>query len=117
MSIQGTLLNSAYTVGGGEVDIVNTPIAPAKATYTYYVNAENMVLGDVINIRQYIQAIDADTPQVISQGIINFSDVENEPMITSFPVVVEKDQAVKVSFEQTSGTVKDWNWRIADVPV
>ena len=36
MSTQGTLLNSAYTVGGGEVDIVNIPIAPAKATYTYY---------------------------------------------------------------------------------
>ena len=76
-----------------------------------------MLAGDIINLRMSMQAIDADNITVVSQGIISFTDVENDPLITSFPVVVEKGQSIKLTFEQTAGTVRDWNWRLADVPV
>tara|TARA_Y100000310_G_C20700807_1_gene829690 strand:+ start:3151 stop:3504 length:354 start_codon:yes stop_codon:yes gene_type:complete len=116
MSTEGTLLNTDYTVGGGEVTVADITVT-AKSTLDLYFNAANMLSGDVINIRILVPSTLADTPTAAVNEEFQFTDVENDPMIRSFPNVLEPGQHYQLMFEQTAGTARDFNWRVADVPI
>ena len=112
-SIEGTLTSS---VGIGQT--LAAFAAGEKASWTLYLDVSNMVSGDEIEINLSLQVISGAAEKVVLTDTISFGDIENnDTVLVTIPVVLEESYTFTANFEQTLGVSKDFNWRLADVPI
>ncbi len=112
-SIEGTLTS---TVGSEQTLAAFT--GGEKASWTLYIDTANMADGDEIAITLSMQVISGGSESVVLYDTVSFSDISNnDTILVTIPVVLEEGYTFTASFEQLTGTSRDYNWRLADVPI
>lgn len=96
---------SALTVGT-ETQLGSN--STTNGTYVLKVNATNMALGDILEIRLYTQDISSGSVLQCFKG--TFANVQTSPIILSPPV--PSDIALKCTLKQTAGTGRTFTWEI-----
>ena len=117
-SVEGQLLSTDYTVGGGEVDVFN--ISPTqKSVFQIFFDMSNMQSGDIVVLQVQAKARAADALQTVLYMPVDFDDgeVSDAPLQITVPMIIEADEPIVLTFEQTAGAVRNWPWRLADIPV
>jgi hypothetical protein len=90
-----------------------TDTSTSKTSYTFYINVSNMQSGDEIEI-----SLKTDTTTTVGTVIfdtINYTDIVNQSILVSIPIIQESGDTFSVTLEQTSGTVRTYEWSVINV--
>ena len=112
MSVEGTITS---TVGSPQTLAAFT--ASEKASWTLYFDAANMQTGDTIKLTIALQVISGGAERIVTTDTIAFEDImDNDSTLVTIPVVLEEGYTLSATLEQTLGSTRNYDWRLADVP-
>ena len=111
-SIEGTLTSTV-----GVQQTLSSFTAGEKASWILYLDASNMIQGDAVEITLSTQVTASGPLLTVLFDGFTFDDLGVDTTLVSIPIVVENGYGFSVAFEQTTGSSKDYSWRLADVPI
>lgn len=98
----------AATAGGTEDTLATITDA---GNYVLYVNMENMVLGDILELRVKLKVISTSTTDEIFLG--TYAHVQEQLVAASIPVSVVEEAVFTLT--QTAGTGRNFEFSIVDM--
>ncbi len=111
MSVTASATGTQTAVIGTEHQVADTN---AAGVYTFHVDTNAMVAGDILELRVYQMALTAGTSRVVYTGFFYGAQDANELIKVSIPIGNEltDSTALRFSIKQTFGTGRAYPWKV-----